>query len=135
MLKILTPKKIYKPASTVILDHKNAAESMFSPTLSVTPDTRKYISDLSKLPSSSEKSNIQHLNNDSSALKLRNKVLENQCIKLRNLLRKKRKIIWILKKKNLILLNDKKTKLNSQKFLESFKFQSISSKSFSFYAD
>lgn len=102
MLKMLTPKE-HKPASIDILHHENAASSVFSPTLSVRPDTQKYITDLSKLLPSSEKSNITPLMNVSLSLQLKNEYLENRCKKLQKILQKKKAIIRFLEKLNYIL--------------------------------
>lgn len=115
-LKVLTPKTHYNPVSLDFLDHENAASSMFSPTLP-TPDTQKYISELSTLP---EPLNV------SLSLQLENEQLENRCKKLENLINKKNATICFLKKK---LDNKRRKKLNSKQFIESVKFQSTSSKS------
>lgn len=113
-----------------ILDHKNAALSMFSSTPSRTPDTQKCNTDFTILPSSSEKHDIIPSNNLASLkLQLKNEHLESRCNKLKKLLNQKRATISFLKKKYIKLLNNKKLKSNPKKFLKFFKFQSVSSRS------
>lgn len=101
---------------------------MFSPTSFLSPNTKKYISDLSQLPSSFENSNLAPSNTFSSS-KLEFKQineLEKRCKQLSKLLNKKRATISFLKMK--CKLNKKRTKTNVTEFLQSVNFSSISSK-------
>lgn len=125
----MTPKKQYHPASINILDHKNAALSMFSSTSSLAPVSQNCNTDFSTLPSSSEKHDTPLNNLASLKLQLQNEHLEARCNKLKKLLHQKRSTISSLKKKYLRLSNNIKFKSNPKQFFKFFKFQSTNSKS------
>lgn len=82
-----------------VFAYVNAASSMLSPTISLTPDTQKYTSELSELPSSSEKYNSMSINILSwSKLQLQNEKLENQPMsKLQKLLNNKKQLLVFFK--------------------------------------
>lgn len=125
---MLTPEKLYDHFTIDnSIDHKNAALSMFSPASFLTPNTQKYISDLSQLPLSSEKLNSTSLDTFSlSKLQSKNEELEKRCKHLSKLLSKKRATISFLKMK--CKLVKKKTKTNVDEFIQSVNFPSLSSK-------
>lgn len=57
LLKVKTPEFKYQSVMVNSFNLNDAETSMFSPSLSITPNTQKYISDLSELSLSSEKNN------------------------------------------------------------------------------
>lgn len=106
-----------------------------SPTLSISPYTQSYISNLNSLPTPK---NVKKKFKNVSAilspkkLQLKNIRLQEKCKRLQKLLKSKRATISFLKKKQLLI---EKNKINIKQFLEQFKFSSITSKSLSLYAD
>lgn len=98
VIKVLTPENKYQSVMANSFNLNDAGTSMFSPSLSITPNTRKYISELSEMPSSSEKNNDTSFNS-TSKLQLKNERLKNRCIRLQKLLNKKRATISFLKHK------------------------------------
>lgn len=128
VLKVKTPEIKYPSVMSNSFNLNDAGTSMFSPSLSITPNTRKYISDLTELPSSSEKNKVKFLNTTSTPnLQLKNEQLKNRCIRLQKLLNKKRATISFLKQN--FKPYKKKQKINIKEFLHLVEFPSISSKS------
>ncbi|KAF0704195.1 THAP-type domain-containing protein, partial [Aphis craccivora] len=128
VLKVKTPEIKYPSVMSNSFNLNDAGTSMFSPSLSITPNTRKYISDLTELPSSSEKNKVKFLNTTSTPnLQLKNEQLKNRCKRLQKLLNKKRATISFLKQH--FKPYKKKQKINIKEFLHLVEFPSISSKS------
>ena len=89
VLKVLTPENKYQSVMANSFNLNDAGTSMFSSSLFITPNIRKYISELSELPSSSKKINDTSFNS-TSKLQLKNERLKNRCIRLQKLLNKKK---------------------------------------------
>jgi DNA transposase THAP9 len=97
-----------------------------SPTLS-SPGTTSYVSSLINLPSP-QTNKLQTNNNalnSSNNLSILNKKLQEKCLNLQKLLKRKRAVISYLQKKN---KNSKKNKIKMSQLLHKFSFSSMSSK-------
>jgi len=106
------------------MEPQEAALNMFgSPTLSISPLTKSYISNLSSLPTPEK---VQRQKKSILSPTKQFIRLKKRCRRLEKLLKIKRSAISLLKKKN---LSNKKKKINIQHFLQEIKFSSISSKS------
>lgn len=101
------------------MEPNEAAINLFgSPTLSISPFSRSYISNLNLLPSPQNVQNKKKLTTailSPTKLQLKNIKLQEKCKRLQKLLKSKRSTISFLKKK--ILLN-KKMKLSIKHFLQ-----------------
>lgn len=106
------------------MEPQEAALNMFgSPTLSISPLTKSYISNLTSLPTPEK---VQRQKKSILSPTKQFIRLKKRCKRLEKLLKIKRSAISLLKKKN---LSNKKKKINIQHFLQEIKFSSISSKS------
>lgn len=123
-MNVLTPKYNYgrnsNTTNNISVDNFSIYNN--SPTLSITPNTKSWVSELIQLPSPQKSSNLDNRKYTSEKLITKNKLLKEQLYRYRKLLKQKRSTIYSLKKK----LNKKKIDLNQ--FFEETKFPSVNSK-------
>lgn len=120
-MNVLTPKYNYGRNNNVSVDSVFIFNN--SPTLSITPNTKSWVSELIKLPSPQNSSNVDNSKYSSEKLITKNKLLKEQLYRYKKLLKQKRTIIYSLKKKL-----TKQNKININQFFEETKFPSVNSK-------
>lgn len=99
-MNVLTPKYNYGRSSNTTNDISVDNFSIFnnSPALSITPNTKSWVSELIKLPSPQISSNMNNSKYTSEKLITKNKLLKEQLYRYKKLLKQKRTIIYSLKK-------------------------------------
>jgi len=99
-LNVLTPKYNYGRNCNTNNDVAVDNFSIFnnSPTLSITPNTKSWVSELIKLPSPQKLSNIDKSKYTSEKLITKNKLLKEQLYRYKKLLKQKRTTIYSLEK-------------------------------------
>lgn len=124
-MNVLTPKYTYERNSNsekdIIFDNLFVHNN--SPTLSITPNTKSWVSELIKLPSPQRSSNRNNSIETSEKLITKNKLLKEKLYQCRKLLKQKRTIIYSLKK-----FNAKNKKIDINQFFKETKFPSVNSK-------
>jgi len=115
-LNVLTPKYNYGRNSNttnhICVDNFSIFNT--SPTISISPNTKSWVSELIKIPSPQISSNMNNSKYTSEKLITKNKLLKKQLYRYKKLLKQKRTIIYLLKK-------------NLTQYFEETNFPSVSS--------